>query len=219
MVSCTASSLPILGKGTVERAIKARRRRPMFMVDLAVPRDIEPEVAEMDDVFLYTVDDLGQMVKTGVDARQSAVAQAEAIIETSVGTFLHWLSSRDVVPTIRALRSHAEEARGEEVQRALKLLARGDDPKQVLEALSHGLTNKLMHAPTQALNNASAEERARLAELVTRLYQVRAARASWPRTRHRRHEAFYCLETGAARAPPGRAHASSVRRRRGARHG
>jgi len=172
VVSCTASSLPILGKGTVERAIKSRRHRPMFMVDLAVPRDIEPEVASMDDVFLYTVDDLGEMVKSGVDARQSAVAQAEAIIETSVGSFLHWLSSRDLVPTIRALRSHAEEARGEEVQRALKLLARGDDPKQVLEALSHGLTNKLMHAPTQALNEASAEERGRLTELVSRLYRI-----------------------------------------------
>jgi glutamyl-tRNA reductase len=130
----------------------------------------------MDDVFLYTVDDLGQMVKTGVDARQSAVAQAEAIIETSVGSFLHWLSSRDLVPTIRALRSHAEAARGEEVQRALKLLARGDDPKQVLEALSHGLTNKLMHAPTQALNEASAEERVGLIELVSRLYQIRSPR-------------------------------------------
>ena len=176
VVSCTASSLPILGKGMVERALKARRRLPMFMVDLAVPRDIEPEVADMDDVFLYTVDDLGQMVKTGVDARQSAVAQAEAIIETSVGSFLHWLSSRDLVPTIRALRSHAEEARAEEVQRALKLLARGDDPKQVLEALSHGLTNKLMHAPTQTLNDASAEERTRLAELVSRLYQIRSPR-------------------------------------------
>jgi glutamyl-tRNA reductase len=173
VVSCTASSLPILGKGTVERAIKARRHRPIFMVDLAVPRDIEPEVAAMDDVFLYTVDDLGQRVKTGSDARQSAVAQAEAIIETSVGSFLHWLSSRELVPTIRALRSHAEQARDDEVQRALKLLARGDDPKQVLEALSHGLTNKLMHAPTQALNEASAEERNQLAELVSRLYRIR----------------------------------------------
>jgi glutamyl-tRNA reductase len=176
VVSCTASALPILGKGTVERAIKRRRRRPMFMVDLAVPRDIESEVAQMDDVFLYTVDDLGEMVKTGVDARQSAVAQAEAIIETGVGTFLNWLSSRDVVPTIRTLRNHAEEARGEEVQRALRLLARGDDPKQVLEALSHGLTNKLMHAPTQALNNAPAEERAQLADLVSRLYPPRSPR-------------------------------------------
>ena len=148
----------------------------MFMVDLAVPRDIEPEVAEMDDVFLYTVDDLGQMVKSGADARQSAVAQAEAIIETNVGGFLHWLSSRDLVPTIRALRSRAEEARGEEVQRALKLLARGDDPKQVLEALSHGLTNKLMHPPTQALNEAAADERARLVEFVSRLYQIRSPR-------------------------------------------
>ena len=154
VVSSTASSLPILGKGTVERAIRARRHRPVFMVDLAVPRDIEPEVAEMDDVFLYTVDDLSELVKEGLDSRQSAIAQAEAIIETQVGSFLHWMSSRENVPLIRALRDSAEESRRVELERALKLLARGDDPRSVLEALSHGLTAKLMHGPTQALSGA-----------------------------------------------------------------
>jgi glutamyl-tRNA reductase len=136
VVSCTASSLPILGKGLVERALKARRRRPMFMVDLAVPRDIEVEVGEMDDVFLYTVDDLAGIVSTNLDARRSAVEQAEAIIETQVGQFMHWMDARESVPLIRALRDQAEQARSAEVERALRLLAKGEDPRQVLEALS-----------------------------------------------------------------------------------
>jgi glutamyl-tRNA reductase len=173
VVSCTASSLPILGKGLVERALKARRHQPMFMVDLAVPRDIEPEVGELDDVFLYTIDDLQGIVQGNLDARRSAVEQAEAIIDTQVGQFMHWIQVRQSVPLIRALRDQAEEARRHEVERALKLLARGDDPKQVLETLSQGLTNKLMHAPTQALNEASVEERRTLAETLARLFRIR----------------------------------------------
>jgi glutamyl-tRNA reductase len=154
VVSCTASSLPILGKGLVERAVRARRHRPIFMVDLAVPRDIEPEVAELDDVFLYTVDDLGSIVAENLDARRSAVEQAEAIIDTQVGQFMHWMQVRETVPLIRQLREHAEEARRYELDRALKALARGEDPAAVLESLSQGLTNKLLHAPTQALKKA-----------------------------------------------------------------
>jgi len=173
VVSCTASSLPILGKGLIERALRARRRRPMFMVDLAVPRDIEREVGELDDVFLYTVDDLGEIVSANLDARRSAVEQAEAIIETQVGQFMHWMQGRESVPLIRALREQAEEARRHELERALRLLQRGDDPKQVLEALSQGLANKLMHAPTQALNEAGDEERRQLAETVARLFRVK----------------------------------------------
>ena len=173
VVSCTASSLPIIGKGTMERTVRARRHRPIFMVDLAVPRDIEAEVAGMDDVFLYTVDDLAATVREGVDARQSAVAQAEAIIESQVGSFLHWMKTREMVPLIRQLRDSAEESRLHEVERAAKMLARGDDPKTVLEALSHGLTNKLMHAPTEALNR-SAEGDPTLKALVARLYRLRA---------------------------------------------
>jgi glutamyl-tRNA reductase len=151
VVSCTASSLPILGKGLVERALRARRRKPVFMVDLAVPRDIEQEAAELDDVYLYTIDDLGEIVAANLDARRSAVVQAEAIIETQVGQFMHWMQLRDSVPLIRQLRDQAEELRRLELDRALKALARGDDPALVLEALSQGLTNKLLHAPTQAL--------------------------------------------------------------------
>jgi glutamyl-tRNA reductase len=173
VVSCTASSLPILGKGLVERALRARKHRPMFMVDLAVPRDIEAEVAELDDVFLYTVDDLQGIVQGNLDARRSALEQAEAIIETQVGQFMHWMAARDAVPLIRALRDQGEAARRLELQRALRLLARGDDPKQVLEALSQGLLNKLLHGPTQALNEAAAAERRELAALIERLYRSR----------------------------------------------
>jgi glutamyl-tRNA reductase len=152
VVSCTASSLPILGKGLVERALRARRRRPIFMVDLAVPRDIEQEAGELDDVFLYTVDDLAGIVSGNLDARRSAVEQAEAIIEAQVGQFMHWMRLREGVPLIRALREEADAARREELERALKALARGEDPAQVLESLSRSLTNKLLHAPTQALS-------------------------------------------------------------------
>ena len=172
IVSCTASSLPVLGKGTMERAIKQRRHRPVFMVDLAVPRDIEPEVGEMDDIFLYTLDDLAELVREGIDTRQSAVAQAEAIIESQVGNFLHWMKAREMVPLIRQLRESAEGARAHEVDRALRMLARGDDPKAVLEAFSRGLTNKLLHAPTQALNQGD-EGDASFRELVARLYHLR----------------------------------------------
>src|SRR6266581_3115796 len=173
IVSCTASSLPIIGKGTMERTIRARRHRPVFMVDLAVPRDIEAEVAGMEDVFLYTIDDLAATVREGIDARQSAVAQAEAIIESQVGSFLHWMKTREMVPLIRQLRETAEEARLREVERAARMLARGDDPKAVLEALSHGLTNKLMHAPTEALNQGDEGDEP-LKALVARLYHLRA---------------------------------------------
>ncbi len=173
VVSSTASSLPILGKGLVERALRARRRRPMFMVDLAVPRDIEQEVAELDDVFLYTVDDLAGIVSANLDARRSSVEQAEAIIDTQVGQFMHWMRSRETVPLIRALREQAEAARREEVERALKLLQRGDDPAAVLEALSQGLTNKLMHGPTHALGESAGDDRRLLAEALARLFPTK----------------------------------------------
>ena len=172
IVSCTASPLPVLGLGAVERALKARRHRPMVMVDLAVPRDIEREVGELDDVFLYTLDDLGQIVESGLESRQSAVIEAEGIIDTSVTSFLHWMDARATVPTIRALRDAGERMRRHEIEHAKKRLAHGDDPAQLLEALSHGLTNKLLHAPSQALNQAEGEERHELASLVTRLYRL-----------------------------------------------
>lgn len=172
VVSCTASTLPIIGLGMVERALKVRRHRPMVMVDLAVPRDIEAEVGKLDDVFLYTLDDLGQIVESGQESRQAAIIEAEAIIAQRVDDFLHWMEARETVPTIRALRDAGERARRHEVEHALKLLRRGDDPAQVLEALSMGLTNKLLHPPTEALNLAEGAERGELAALISRIWRL-----------------------------------------------
>ena len=157
VVSCTASTLPIIGLGMVERATRARRRRPMFMVDLAVPRDIEQEVARLDDVFLYTVDDLGKLVQTGAENRRAAVAQAEAIIETRVDSFMQWLSTRKVVPMIRQLHARGEALKAAELERARRMLARGDDPAAVMEALAQGLTSKFLHGPTTLLQRGHEE--------------------------------------------------------------
>jgi glutamyl-tRNA reductase len=172
VISCTASPLPIVGLGMVERTLKQRRHKPMVMVDLAVPRDIENEVGKLDDVFLYTLDDLGQIVEQGLESRQAAVVEAELIIDGQVHDFLQWINAREVVPIIRALRDSAERARRHEIDHALKLLRRGDDPVQVLEVLSRGLTNKLMHGPTQALNQAEGDERNRLSEIVSRIFDL-----------------------------------------------
>jgi glutamyl-tRNA reductase len=172
VVSCTASPLPIVGKGMMESALRARKHRPMLLFDLAVPRDVEAEVGALDDAFLYTVDDLGQIAREGMDQRQNAVAQAEVIIDTQVSDFMHWLDNRGLVPTIRALRDTAERARRHELERAQRRLAGGADPQQVLDELSKALTNKFMHPPSHALNHAAEEERDELAALIARLYQI-----------------------------------------------
>ena len=172
VVSCTASPLPIIGLGMVERAVKARRHRPMFMVDLAVPRDIEMEVGELDDVFLYTVDDLAQVVESGLESRQAAVVEAETIISTRVQDFLGWLQSRETVPVIRSLRDSVERMRRHEIEHAHKLLARGESPEKVLEQLSQRLVNKVLHAPTQALNLAEGHERGELQAAASRLFHL-----------------------------------------------
>src|ERR1700676_5237137 len=171
IVSCTASMLPIIGLGAVERAVKARPHRPIFMVCLAVPRDIEPEVGKLKDVFLYNVDYLGAIVREGNASRQAAVAQAEAIIETRVQNFMQWLDARSIVPVIRHMHTQADVLRRAEVERAQKMLARGEDPAAVLEALSQSLTNKLIHGPTHALSRASHENRDQLIDLMGGLYK------------------------------------------------
>jgi glutamyl-tRNA reductase len=172
IVTCTASPLPILGKGMVERALKQRKHRPLFIVDLAVPRDVEQEVSELDDVFLYTVDDLAEVVRDGQDARQGAVQEAEVIIDSGVANFIHWMESREVVPTIRALRDNAERHRRHEMEKALRLLAKGEDAAKVLESLSNGLTNKFLHAPTHTLNQVQAGERDAYLDMVHRIYHL-----------------------------------------------
>ncbi|MBA3591424.1 glutamyl-tRNA reductase [Methylibium sp.] len=170
IVTCTASSLPLIGLGAVERALKARRRRPMFMVDLAVPRDIEPEVAQLGDVYLYTVDDLSEIVQGAGEKRQAAVAQAEVIIETGVQSFVHWLDQRGTVPLIRALQAQTDDWRSTEIARAHKLLARGESVDAVLDALARGLTQKMLHGTLTELGSAAPAQREQLSETVSRLF-------------------------------------------------
>ena len=172
IVTCTGSPLPILGKGMVESALKARKHRPLFIVDLAVPRDVEAEVSELNDVFLYSVDDIAEVVKEGLGARQNAVKEAEIIINSGVSDFVHWMQSREVVPTIRALRDHADRNRRHEMDKALRLLAKGEHPEKVLESMSNALTNKFLHAPTHALNQVQGDDRANFLDVVHRLYHL-----------------------------------------------
>ena len=162
VISCTASTLPIVGLGMVERSVKLRKHRPIFLVDLAVPRDIEPEVGKLADAYLYTVDDLGEIAQQGMSQRQVAVSQAEAIIETRVQGFMQWLQRRGNVPAIVQLREAGQTLRDEELQRAQQLLANGHAPQEVLEQLAHRLTNKFMHRPLNALNETVDLEREQL---------------------------------------------------------
>ena len=174
VVSCTASQLPIIGLGAVERALKKRRHRPIFMVDLAVPRDIEPEVKQLDDVYLYTVDDLAQVVQSGQANRQAAVAQAEAIIDAGVQSFMHWVDQRDpelgVLPLIRQLNAQADQWRATEIARARRRLAKGEDVDAVLDALSRGLTQKMLHGALAELKAADAAHIADAAGSVQRFF-------------------------------------------------
>jgi glutamyl-tRNA reductase len=172
VVTCTASTLPILGKGLLERAIRERRHAPMFIVDLAVPRDVEPEAADLPDIFLYSVDDLAEIVKGNLRIRREAVEEAERMIAEQAGHFLQWLEGRAVVPTITALSAHHDALRVAELERAKRLLAAGTSPDAVLEALARGLTNKLLHAPLSALNQAGDAERAELIALLQRVYKL-----------------------------------------------
>jgi len=177
VISCTASSLPIIGLGAIERALKVRRNRPMFMVDLAVPRDIEPEVARLSDVYLYTVDDLSQLVQTAGARRQAAVQQAEAIIETGVQSFAHWLDQRTAVPLIQALNRQADDWGAIEMARARKMLMRGEPVEAVLEALTRGLTHKMLHGTMAELHTADGEERTQLVDTVSRLFLRQGVRS------------------------------------------
>ena len=176
VISCTASTLPIIGLGAVERALKARRRRPIFMVDLAVPRDIEPEVAGLPDVYLYTVDDLSALVQTASEKRQAAVEQAEAIIDAGVQSFAHWMDQRRAVPLIQALNRQADDWGALEMARAKKLLARGEPVEQVLEAMARGLTHKMLHGTLAELHAAEGDDRSKLADTVSRLFLRQSTR-------------------------------------------
>ncbi len=170
VISCTASTLPLIGLGAVERALKKRRNRPMFMVDLAVPRDIEPEVKSLEDVYLYTVDDLASVIQTGQAHRQAAVAEAEVIIDAGVQSFMHWLVQRGSVPLIQQLNAQADQWREAEMARARKLLAKGEDPEKVLEAFSRGLTQKMLHGAMAELREADSAHMPQAVHAVQRMF-------------------------------------------------
>ena len=173
VISCTASSLPIIGLGMTERAISARQGRPMWLLDLAVPRDMEPEIARLPNVFLHSVDDLAAEVTSGMENRQAAVAQAETIIESRVESFMHWIDSRAIVPVIRQMRDSGDAIRLKELERARRMLVRGEDIDKVLDLLTKGMTAKFLHGPKRALRHSQGDERARLAELLPQLFRTR----------------------------------------------
>ena len=159
VISSTASQLPILGKGRVESALKKRKHKPMFMVDLAVPRDIEAEVEQLRDVYLYTVDDLQHTIDQNMNSRRLAAEQAEEIIDTQVDHFLAWLRAQGAQSTIRDFRQQAEQSRDEALQKALALLKNGVSAEQALNRLAHSLTNKLIHTPSTQIRIAAENER------------------------------------------------------------
>ncbi|HEZ0877442.1 TPA: glutamyl-tRNA reductase [Neisseria meningitidis] len=171
VVSSTASQLPIVGKGMVERALKQRQSMPLFMLDLAVPRDIEAEVGDLNDAYLYTVDDMVNIVQSGKEARQKAAAAAETLVSEKVAEFVRQQQGRQSVPLIRALRDEGEKARKQVLENAMKQLAKGATAEEVLERLSIQLTNKLLHSPTQTLNKAGEEDKD-LVHAVAQIYHL-----------------------------------------------
>ncbi len=173
IISSTASPLPILGKGAVERALKARKHRPMFMVDIAVPRDIEPEVGDLSDVYLYTVDDLHEVIEEGRQSREEAAEQAQEIIENQVEHYMGWLRSLEAVDTIRSYREQAEHLRDEAIQTARRQLAAGKSPELVVAELGRILTQKLLHQPTVQMNRAAFEGREELLALARELFNLK----------------------------------------------
>jgi len=175
VISSTASTLPILGKGMVEEVLRQRKRRPMFMVDLAMPRDIEPQVAELADVYLYAIDDLRGVVDENLETRKAAARDAERIIETQTGEFMRWLRSLDSVPTIRSLHDQLQVISNEEAEKATRRLQAGDDPEEVVRNLARALSRKFAHRPVQGLNRDASGE---LSEAARRLFGLGDAKES-----------------------------------------
>ncbi|MBU9820262.1 glutamyl-tRNA reductase [Rahnella sp. BCC 1045] len=157
IISSTASPLPIIGKGMVERALKARRNQPMLMVDIAVPRDIEPEVGKLANAYLYSVDDLHSIIQNNLAQRKAAAIQAETIVEQESSNFMAWLRSQGAVEIIRDYRSRADIIRADAQAKALAAIAQGADVEAVIQELAHKLTNRLIHAPTRSLQQAASD--------------------------------------------------------------
>ncbi len=173
VISSTSSPLPVLGKGTVESALKKRKHRPIFMVDIAVPRDIEAEVSELSDIYLYTVDDLEDVVEENMRSRQDAAEQAQEIIDFHTDEFMGWLRSLDAVALIQDYRRQAEDLRDELLERGRRQLANGKPADEVLGWLSHTLTNKLLHQPSARMRRAGMDGRLELLDAANELFQLK----------------------------------------------
>lgn len=180
VISSTASREPVLTRPMVAAAIAARRRRPMFLVDIAVPRDIEPDVGKLDDVFLYTIDDLREVIDENLRSRQQAAREAEAMIELSVEHFMDWWRALDLRNPVSAVRRDAEANRDEILNKALQLLARGRSPEEALDFLAHTLTNRLLHAPSANLRAAALRGDAELLHAAEKLFDAQAAASTRP---------------------------------------
>jgi len=173
IISSTASPLPILGKGIVERAIKIRKHKPILMVDIAVPRDIEPEVAELADIYLYTVDDLKEIIEEGLQTRRQAAEQAEDIIDNQVVAFMGWLRSQSAISVIQSYRSNMNDLRQSELEKALKMLKNGQNPEDVVKRLANGLVNKISHTPTAKIRQAGYDGNHNMLETVKELFDLK----------------------------------------------
>ena len=157
IISSTASPLPIIGKGMVERALKARRNQPMLLVDIAVPRDVEPEVGKLANAYLYSVDDLQNIIQHNLAQRKAAAVQAESIVEQETSEFMAWLRAQSASETIREYRSQSEQVREELTAKALAALEQGGDAQEIMQDLARKLTNRLIHAPTKSLQQAARD--------------------------------------------------------------
>ncbi|WP_139557388.1 glutamyl-tRNA reductase [Methylotetracoccus oryzae] len=173
LVSSTSSPLPILGKGSVESAIRARKHKPMFMVDLAVPRDIEAEVEQLPDAYLYTVDDLKDTIEENFESRREAAKKAEEILDVEVAHFVGWLRAQGVNTTICDVRAHAQELRDRALSKALRALRNGRAPEDALQLLADTLTNQLLHTPSLQIRMAGINERPDLVAAARELFQLK----------------------------------------------
>lgn len=172
VISSTASQLPILGKGIVERVLKQRRHKPIFFVDIAVPRDIEPEVGELEDAYLYTVDDLTAVIQENIRSRQDAAEEARGIIQLGVEAFVHNAKADEVKDTLMLFRQSANDIRDQVLERSIKRLNNGDSPEVVLKYLANTLTNKLIHAPSVQMKKANAQGQTDVVDWVKTLFEL-----------------------------------------------
>lgn len=173
VISSTASPLPILGKGAIERALKQRKHSPMLMVDIAVPRDIEPEAGELEDIYLYTVDDLQEIIEEGLKSRKEAAKQAEEIIATEVSHFMNWIRSLEAVDSIREFRTNCESLRDQELSKALRMLENGASPEEAMQRFARSLTNKLIHTPSAQMKQAGYDGRYDIIDAARTLFELR----------------------------------------------